>query len=258
VQRPSDDLLVAFIDGEIDEPHFTEIAAWLERDPSLRARLIGLTEATALLREAFEPDLHNPVPERLSAATLRQFGADVVAFLPKLAQPSRGTRPRWQFGLAAAASFACLVIGVALVHFHKPDGGSAQTMSRRLEILAQYPLQLVDASWTSRGAGPDAQGAVLPDLKPWGLIPVSLHSIVAEGEPVAQHTYLTDNKELGPVTLFVTTSKEPDIEPIFDRHAGVNLLYWRHGGHGYYIVGGANHGWMWGLKNDIAYQLKAL
>ena len=55
-----------------------------------------------------------------------------------------------------------------------------------------------------------------------------------------------------------TNSTEPEVQPTYETRDGVNFLYWRHRGHGYYIVGGANKGWMWSLKNDIAYQLKAM
>ena len=53
MQRPSDELLVAYLDGELDEAQFAEIGDWLDRDSSLRTRLTSLSETTALIREAF-------------------------------------------------------------------------------------------------------------------------------------------------------------------------------------------------------------
>ena len=116
---------------------------------------------------------------------------------------------------------------------------------------------LVDASSFDCGQRlpPDV---ILPDLNSWGLTCIGVRRVVFEGKPAFQFSYTTDVKELGPVTLFVTHTAEPDVEPTFDKRENVNLLFWRHRGHGYYIVGGANKGWMWQLKNDIAYQLKAL
>lgn len=101
-------------------------------------------------------------------------------------------------------------------------------------------------------------GVLLPNLEPWGLAFASGRQFVSECKPAVQFSYTTDNSDLGPVTLFVTDTWKPDIEPTFDKREGFNVLYWRHRGHGYYIVGGANKGWMWNLKNDIGYQLKAL
>ena len=116
---------------------------------------------------------------------------------------------------------------------------------------------LVDASSfdCSQRLSPDV---ILPDLKPWRLTCIGVRRVVSEGKPAFQFTYTTDVKQLGPVTLFVTRTAELDIEPSFDKRENFNLLYWRHRGHGYYIISSADKGWLWSLKNDIAYQLKAL
>ncbi len=268
MQRPSDELLVAYLDGELDEAQFTEIGDWLDRDSSLRTRLTSLSETTALIREAFEPVLREPVPERLFAATHETPETNVVEFKPKAA-PSGGSRvfgntKRQWLGMAIAASAACFVFGYSL---NGPSSSSQHAASNQLENLAGYHNLLISsagaADLPSLDFKPDTQPSlpsdiILPDLKPWNLVFVGGRKIVSEGKPAFQFTYTTDNKDLGPVTLFVTTTTEPDVEPTFDKRENVNLLYWRHRGHGYYIVGGANKGWMWSLKNDIAYQLKAL
>jgi len=216
--RPSDEMLVAFIDGEVDEPQFTEIADWLDRDPGLRARLILLTRTTALVHEAFEPNLWTAVPERRAAA-----------FRQKPSEQASGDAGRWWLTMAMAASLAALLVGASIGH-----------TSRETETAA-------------------IPGDVRPpNLKPWGLVLAGERPTAAEGKPGAQFTYMTDNKELGPVTLFVTDTADSDVEPTFDRRENLNILYWRHRGHGYYLVGGAGDGWLWGLKNDVGYQLKAL
>jgi anti-sigma factor RsiW len=264
MQRPSDELLVAYMDGEVDEAQFAEIAEWLERDPSLRARLASLSETTALIREAFEPILREPVPERLFAATHVQPESTVVAFQPKAAARSRIHSTRWWVGLAAAASFACFVFGVSFGYF--APGNPTKLAGPNLDNFPAYHNLLIgsaNAEGVLADIKPDTtpslpSDVILPDLRPWGLVFLGGRRIVAEGKPAFQFTYNTDNKDLGPVTLFVTNTAEPDVEPTYDKREGVNLLYWRHRGHGYYIVGGANKGWMWSLKNDIAWQLKAL
>jgi len=271
MQRPSDEMLVAFMDGEVDEAQFAEIAAWLDRDPNLRARLTSLTEATALVREAFEPILREPVPERLFAATHPQPESNVLTFQPKAAGRIMGNTKRWWIGMAAAASFACFLIGASINYGIPGDStGSIKTADAKLENFAGYHNLLINDAYGNglreleiKPEDTDTKIAlpsdvILPDLKPWGLVFLGGRRIISEGKPAFQFTYTTDNKELGPVTLFVTTTTEPDVEPTFDKRDNVNLLYWRHRGHGYYIVGGANKGWMWSLKNDIAYQLKAL
>ena len=268
MQRPSDELLVAYLDGEVDESQFAEITAWLDRDPSLRARLTSLSETTALIREAFEPVLREPVPERLFAATHPKPESTVVAFPPKAAGWIRNHSTRWWVGMAAAASFACFMFGASITYVANEHQPNVSATDVKLDNFASYHLDLVknaeaaspDSFWISKD--PKDQNLpsdiILPDLKPWGLVYVGGRVLKSDGKPCYQFSYVTDNKDLGPVTVFVTNSNEPDVEPTYDTRDGVNFLYWRHRGHGYYIVGGANKGWMWSLKNDIAYQLKAM
>jgi anti-sigma factor RsiW len=283
MQRPSDELLVAYMDGEVDEAQFAEIAAWLERDPGLRARLANLTEVTTLIRDAFEPVLREPIPERLFAATHDKTEAaapeaaeperKIVAFRPKTSRRTPMTATHWWVGLAAAVGIA-FVVGAASVNYLAPAAKPvtvATSSPNQLDNLAGYHdmFETLMPSAEAKGVPADLEfpadakstlpsDVILPDLRPWGLIFQGGRRIMSEGKPAFQFVYSSDNNELGKVSLFVTTSPEPDVEPTYDKRHGVNLLYWRHLGHGYYIVGGANQGWMWSLKNDIAYQLKAM
>jgi anti-sigma factor RsiW len=54
MQRPSDELLVAYLDGEVEETVAVEVESWLERDPELRLRLQALTESATQIRDAFD------------------------------------------------------------------------------------------------------------------------------------------------------------------------------------------------------------
>ena len=98
----------------------------------------------------------------------------------------------------------------------------------------------------------------LPDLKPWGLNFRGARLVVVEGRPAAQLVYTTDNKAIGPLTLIIGSSKQPDISPTFDHRQDVNLLYWRHQGRAYALVGQADIGYLWGIANDVAWQLDAI
>jgi anti-sigma factor RsiW len=98
----------------------------------------------------------------------------------------------------------------------------------------------------------------LPDLKPWGLNFAGARLVVADGRPAAQLVYTTDNKAIGPLALIIGSSPQPDIAPTFDRRQGLNLLYWRHQGHAYVLVGQADAGYLWGIGNDVAWQLDAI
>ncbi|MGE5270416.1 MAG: hypothetical protein ACM3JG_12180, partial [Thiohalocapsa sp.] len=82
--------------------------------------------------------------------------------------------------------------------------------------------------------------------------------VVVDGRPAAQLVYVTDNKAIGPLSLVIGSSKEPNIAPTFDHRQDVNLLYWRHQGHAYALVGKSDIGWLWGIANDVAWQLDAI
>ena len=98
----------------------------------------------------------------------------------------------------------------------------------------------------------------LPDLKPWGLTLRGARLVVVEGRPAAQLVYVADDKALGAVTLVISASKQPDLSPTIERRQDVNLLYWRNQGRAYALVGQADIGYLWGIANDIAWQLRAI
>jgi len=178
MQRPSDEMLVAYMDGEVDEATFAEIAACLDHDPSLRARLTSLMEATSLVREAFEPVLREPIPERLFAATHAQPETNIVDFRPKPAGRGWSHTTRWWLGTAAAASFACFLFGASVSYIAAPRTGTIKTVDSKLDNLAGYHIQMVDSATASdlpldftEKTTPSLPGdVILPDLKPWGLV----------------------------------------------------------------------------------------
>ena len=48
MQKPSDELLIAYLDGELDERRCSEIESWLEQDASASERVAQLTESAAV------------------------------------------------------------------------------------------------------------------------------------------------------------------------------------------------------------------
>ncbi|GGF38364.1 membrane protein [Aliidongia dinghuensis] len=287
MQRPSDEMLVAYLDGEVDEATAVEIESCLERDSELQARLLLLTESDAQIRDAFDEILREPVPERLIAAargrtaaheeeeelpsaTILSFGARLATTTARKGIANR----RWGLGLVAAASLSFLMIGAG--------GGYLAGMGGDVNVDATQPNSTA-TSWLDNIAGyhnlliSSANGAEstvfdvpagaetklpsdvrIPDLKPWSLAFQGARKLMVEGKPAYQFYYTTDNKSLGPITITVTNTTRPDSSPTFAKRAGVNLLYWRHQGHGYALVGSADKGWMWGIANDVEFQLKAI
>jgi anti-sigma factor RsiW len=288
--RQTDERLVAYLDGEIEDAERREIEALLDRDPAAREMLAALARSTDLVREAFEEVLREPVPERLVAAargeTATATDARILAFSPRRRAVGGGP-PRWRTLLPIAASLFGFLIGggaayVGVGHLLplRPD---TQATPAALEATVAKNLWLDDAAGYFKlvaaagdqglidvPASGDARQALqkisqsltqqvrLPDLKPWGLNFRGARLVVLDGRPAAELVYATDNKAIGPMALIIGSSKQPDIQPAFDHRQDVNMLYWRHQGRAYVLVGQADAGYLWGIGNDVAWQLDAI
>jgi anti-sigma factor RsiW len=291
MSKQIDEALVAYLDGELDAAERREIAARIEADPELRDRLAALEGSADLLRSAYADIVDEPVPERLIAAARGESAA--APETPRDAQILFFKRPqrafarvainRRQIGLAAAAALFGLMIGSAgtFVGIRAVGGLGSNTASQlalatsgswldnaagnfKLIVNAgdQIPMD-IPASNDPREAVQKIsqdlpQQVKLPDLKPWGLSFRGARLVVVEGRPAAELVYNTDNKAIGPLTLVLGTTKQPDILLTFDRRQDVNMLYWRHQGRSYALVGQTDNGYLWGIANDIAWQLNAL
>jgi anti-sigma factor RsiW len=278
MSKLSDEKLIAYLDGELPESERDEIAHALEHDAELARRAAGFTESAALLRAAFDEVLREPLPERLIAAA-RGDTAKVVSLATRLRRRV-GEQRRWWIGVPVAASLMGLMIGGGVGYFAADEQGAtvAQQAASNLAVgswldnIAGYHKLFVAAGGSDAGLAdvPPNDGDVrkvaqklpadfrLPNLKPWGLVFQGARFLIVEGRPATQLFYTTDNKALGPLTLVVGTSTKPDIAPTFDHRDDVNLLYWRHHGHAYAIVGTADIGYLWNIANDIAWQLDAI
>jgi anti-sigma factor RsiW len=289
MQQRSDDRLVAYVDGELEVAQRREVEAWLDADPAARQRLAALAESAHLLRLAFDEAAHEPVPDRLIAAAREesappQSGAQILPFRRRLGAQIVAPR-RWRMGLPVAASLLGLLVGSGITYLGVGklalDGIAGKQAG--LEATAANNLWLDNAAGyfklvVSAGDSPPVdipatgdprealqkisqslpQEVRLPDLKPWGLSFRGARLVVEGGRPAAALVYTTDNKAIGPLGLIIGSSKQPDISPTFDRRQDVNLLYWRHQGRAYALVGQADIGYLWGIANDVAWQLDAV
>jgi anti-sigma factor RsiW len=188
---------------------------------------------------------------------------------------------RWA-ALPVAASVASLIVGSGLGYViatqssggpvPQPQEQIAAASSNWLDNVAGYHKMFVnaganDVALVDIPADPQSSGGRklalpqdfhLPDLKPWGLAYQGGRVLFIEGRPATQLFYTTDNKALGPVTVVVGTSSLPDKAPTPEQRGDVNLLWWRHHGHEYAVVGTANLGYLWNIHNDLAWQLDAI
>ena len=275
---PSDEILVAYLDGELDAAIRAEIDQSLERDESLRARVAGLSPSAQVLRAALDPVLREPVPERLLAAARGEpgdGGREPWRGAPAPGRPLAG-RPWMQWAMAAGV--AGLLIGAGVGYFAAGPGAASRHTADLasgdwIDNIAGYhklfvnaganDVALVDVPANDADAARKAVQKLpsdfrTPNLQPWGLQFQGARYLFIEGQPATQLFYTTDNKALGPLTVVVANSTKPDLAPTFDRRDNLNVLYWRHHGHAYALVGSADIGYLWNISNDIAYQLDAI
>ena len=261
MQKHSDEALVAYLDDELDSTERRHVEAWLEADPAVRDRLAALAQSTDLARSAYADIVNEPVPARLIAAA-RGETSQAGRRKPRswscgrAGPPRRRPYRRWHIGLAAAAGLFGIVFGGAGTYFGmglfnraKPRrrdrlaavaanniwldnaaGYYKLTVNAGDNMLVDVPASNDTARRCRRSARACRSRCGLPDLKPWGLSFRGARLVVVDGRPAAQLVYVTDNKAIGPLTLVIGASKQPDIAPTFERRQDVNLLYWRHPG----------------------------
>ncbi|MGE0260822.1 MAG: anti-sigma factor [Alphaproteobacteria bacterium] len=291
MQRHSDEALVAYLDGELDTAEQRHVEAWLDADPEARNRMNALAHSADLVRGAYADIVDEPVPERLLAAARGETAgaapsaeAEVVV-LPRrrVVRPVFGRDRGRYIGFAAAAALFGIVIGGTGTYvgmgFLPKGNNTEQTQltaaaAQRIWLdnaAASYKLALnagdgmlvdVPASNNPREAlqriSQNVPQVRLPDLKPWGLTLRGARLVAVDGKPAAQLVYVADDKALGAVTLVISAAKQPDLSPTIERRQDVNLLYWRNQGRAYALVGQADVGYLWGIANDIAWQLRAI
>jgi anti-sigma factor RsiW len=291
MQRPSDEALITFLDGELDGEARDAVAAAVERDAPSRARADALRESAGALRAAMDEVLREEVPQRLldaargvRAGTGETAGGvvDLVAArarrLGRASLPRRWDDRRWWLKSAVAASLLCLLVGAGGGYLagngpadNNPPATHAALGSQWLDNIAGYHRLLINAGINEsglvdvppNGTRPRASipklpaGFRLPNLKPLGLAFEGARFLIIEGRPATQLFYTSHDKKLGSITIVVGTSGKPDVVPSAQRRDEMNFIYWRHKGHAYALVGTANVSYLWTIAKDIVFQLDA-
>lgn len=107
----SDEMLMAYADGELHGDQRDAVDAALAQDEALRARLEAHRRLNAKLSAAFDGALTEPLPARLTQAAPPPPASAVIINLSE-------RRPRWtarEWGAMAASIAAGLVLGVGVM-----------------------------------------------------------------------------------------------------------------------------------------------
>jgi anti-sigma factor RsiW len=232
----TDDDVHAYVDGQLSPDRIALVEATFASDPELAARVADLRERNALLRDALDPVLAEPIPARLLAAAA--------------APAARASGLRRMLGPAFAMA-ATLVVGVGLGWFGRdaliehtgtPTSFARQVafahalyasdVNRPVEIWATDEKRLVN--WLTKRLGFAVHA---PDLNGIGYALVGGRLVAGNEQPTALFMYENADKER--LSLQVRKQAPGTGEAAF-RYAvenGVGVFYWIDDACGYAISG---------------------
>jgi anti-sigma factor RsiW len=105
----SDELIIAYVDGELPADQRAAVEAAAAADPQAAARLAAHRALADHVRDAYAGIALEPAPPRLVlAASSAPAGATILPFPPRKAQPRMGL---WTSGAVAASVALGLVVG---------------------------------------------------------------------------------------------------------------------------------------------------
>lgn len=114
-----DDELMAFCDGALDEPGFSQVAAAIEADPALAQRLEMLVAGGNAARAVYGPLVDRPVPAKLRRGVEQAIADASASKIVSFSPPQR--RWVWQ-SVALAASVAAVLAGPAGYFLARTEG----------------------------------------------------------------------------------------------------------------------------------------
>ncbi len=263
--QPIDDAeLHAYVDGQLTPDRRAAVDEALACEPGLAARVAALRSLNAALRDALDPILAEPIPERLLAAAAPS-------------RSGRGHSRRWMTPAFAAA--ATLVLGLGLGWMGRglsiENAGTPTTFARQaafthalyaadarrpVEVWANEEKSLV--TWLTRRLGHSVHA---PDLNTLGYALVGGRLVAGNEKPTALLMYENADKER--LTLQVRKgTKHVGARPggagdTAFRYAienGIGVFYWVDEDCGYALSGRLDRAQLLALSRVVYGQLAAL
>jgi anti-sigma factor RsiW len=256
----SDTDLHAYADRQLAPERAAAVESALARDAALAVRVAEIRAQNAALRDALDPVLAEPVPERLLAAATPPTGR----------QARSGAAGRWLAPLLAAV--ATLVLGIGLGWFGRDAlierTGTPTTFARQaafahalyaadvkrpVEVWAAEEKGLV--TWLTKRLGFQVHA---PDLNSVGYALVGGRLVAGNEKPTALFMY--ENADRQRLTLQVRKQAPGTGETAF-RYAvenGVGVFYWIDDECGYALAGGIDRTQLLSVARVVYGQLAAL
>jgi hypothetical protein len=147
----SDEMLMAYVDRELNAATTASIDAAVARDPTLAARVERQRKLAQTVHAAYEPILEEPMPKRL---------LDAASGAAPAAAPARAPR-RWAwFDWSAMAASLALGVAIGAVfigeHGRGTTDGAADIIANQGQLLAQGALARALSDQLASTQKPDA------------------------------------------------------------------------------------------------------
>jgi anti-sigma factor RsiW len=253
----SDEMLVAFIDGELDAGEQRAMEDLLEKDPALAARLELLAGSPPPLQGAFDALLEEaPVTkmkERLALSTAR----------PK-------SEPLYTRRGLIAASIALIAFGVAadrgvgayLSSQRKNDEeGWRGVVANYMALYSAETLEYLPGTGEAESAQIASVGKALglplerANIELGNVAFKRAQMLKFKNKPLAQIAYLDPAD--GPVALCIMPSKAGQSAPQTEQRRGLNLVFWSSPTHQFLVIGRAPTGKLEELAGHLRQTLPA-
>ncbi|SDT15507.1 Transmembrane transcriptional regulator (anti-sigma factor RsiW) [Pseudomonas asplenii] len=232
---PSDELLVAFIDDQLDAEERARVAVAIAENPAVAARIDWLGRSSMPFQQAYD-ELLEQAPHSRLADMLETLGA----------QPARPSMSRRRF-LAVAAGF--MVAGVAADRlFQVWQAPKEQSEATWRSVVADYMTLYTKQTLDNLPNDETAQRAQLRTLdKDLGLtlepdqvlLPGAqlkrAQMLEYDSEPIAQLAYM--DTQYGPLALCITRAQKGTRPPTEEVRRGMNVVFWVGQTHAYMLIG---------------------
>jgi anti-sigma factor RsiW len=229
----TDELLVAYVDGELSAETRASVRERVARDPVAQGKIKDMEDTAALLRAAFSEGI----------AGDGGSNDNVIPLMPSARRRTFGNHP-FTTGLAAAAAIV-LVVGTGL--FMRPFGSDEragfmadvaayhEVYARETEHLAEVPASRKDHIEEWLGSRLERKLSI-PDLSSEGWAFEGGRLLAEDGQPIAQLLYTAPGRQ--PIAVCITHSNQPESKPTeYDPGKGIRVAAWDANGYLYIVVG---------------------
>jgi anti-sigma factor RsiW len=236
---PSDEMLVAYLDGELQGAERAEIEAAIKSDAQTAARFAYLSRSALPFSKAFAPLLQNAPMEKLESMLDR---------IPASANPDQAPE-NWNRRGFLAAAIGFIMVGVIadrgmLALQHPKEDEDAEWRAVVAQYVALYtPETLADLTSDARSQSEQLRAISDKLSLPLPAEAVSLPGMQLkraqllqyDGRPLGQLAYL--DPEHGPAALCIAPSSTGPTDLKAEQRRGMNVVYWSDASHGFMLIG---------------------